>query len=71
MAGARPPGFFTDDDLRGVFSLFDPTGKGKISENQVITGLKALGIDAGESGLAGAGAGEGKESEDAAGRAGA
>jgi len=54
-----------------VFSLFDPTGKGKISENQVITGLKALGIDAGESGLAGAGAGEGKESEDAAGRAGA
>lgn len=69
VAGARPPGFFSDDDLRGVFTLFDPTGKGKISEKQVITGFQALGINVeagsggGDAGR-GAGAGEGKEADE-------
>lgn len=41
--GARPT-FFTDEDLRGMFSLFDPTGTGKISEAQARIGLRNLGL---------------------------
>lgn len=32
------PTFFTFDDLKGMFSLFDPTGRGLISRAQVQTG---------------------------------
>lgn len=37
-AGHRKPTFFTEDDLKGMFSLFDPTGRGVISAAQVQTG---------------------------------
>ena len=43
-ASAPRQTFFTEDDLKGMFSLFDPTKQGKISEAQVRTGLRTLGL---------------------------
>jgi hypothetical protein len=37
-------GFFSDDDLRGMFSLFDPVGSGSISSEQMRTALRNLGM---------------------------
>eukprot|EP01138_Halocafeteria_seosinensis_P004252 gb/GECG01004348.1/.p1 GENE.gb/GECG01004348.1/~~gb/GECG01004348.1/.p1 ORF type:complete len:201 (+),score=38.22 gb/GECG01004348.1/:1-603(+) len=40
----RDPTFFGETDLRGMYSLFDPTRKGHISKQQVETGLSNLGL---------------------------
>ena len=42
--GQQAPTFFTEDDLMGMFTLFDPTGRGVISQAQVETGLRNLGL---------------------------
>jgi len=43
-AGSKnEPKFFTFDDLKGMFSLFDPTGRGVISRAQVQTGMLCSG----------------------------
>ena len=40
LAGGRTaPTFFTEDDFKGMFTLFDPTGRGVISRAQVETGM--------------------------------
>ena len=44
-AEGKKDGFFADDDLRGMFSLFDPTRKGTISPAQAVAGVKSLGLD--------------------------
>jgi hypothetical protein len=36
--------FFTDDDLRGIFSLFDPTHTNNISHEQAVVALKTIGV---------------------------
>lgn len=41
--------YFTDDDLHGMFSLFDPTGSGSISATQAVAGARSLGLDAADS----------------------
>jgi hypothetical protein len=41
---SKRDGFFTDDDLSGMFSLFDPTGKGYLSSDQASAGAKSLGL---------------------------
>jgi hypothetical protein len=41
---ARKDGFFKDEDLRGMFSLFDPTRRGSISPEQACAGVAALGM---------------------------
>ncbi|CAM9966670.1 unnamed protein product [Discosporangium mesarthrocarpum] len=40
-----PTTFFTEQDLEGMFSLFDPTQRGHISPAQYEQALKTLGID--------------------------
>ena len=35
--------FFTDDDLRGMFTLFDPTGRGAIAPAQAVAGARSVG----------------------------
>jgi hypothetical protein len=44
-SGAPTPSFFTDDDLRGIHSLFDATHSGFITPVQARTALKSLGCD--------------------------
>jgi hypothetical protein len=44
--GTAPKPFFTDDDLRGVHSLFDATHNNSITAQQARTALRSLGADA-------------------------
>ncbi len=44
-SGGPAPSFFTDDDLRGIHSLFDATHSGFITQEQAKTALKSLGCD--------------------------
>lgn len=37
--------YFTDDDLHGMFSLFDPTGTGSITPAQALAGARSLGLE--------------------------
>lgn len=41
-------GFFTDDDLTGMFSLFDPTARGYLSREQAAAGARSLGLPEGD-----------------------
>ena len=55
-AGAGAAAFFTDDDLRGIHSLFDPTHSNNITAEQARAALKTIGVApaavAGEAALA-------------------
>ena len=43
-AGAGAAAFFTDDDLRGIHSLFDPTHTNAITAEQARAALKTIGV---------------------------
>ncbi len=45
-AGKGKPSFFTDDDLRGIHSLFDATHNNSITTEQARTALRTLGVEA-------------------------
>ena len=55
-AGAGAAAFFTDDDLRGIHSLFDATHSNNITAEQARSALKTIGVApaavAGEAALA-------------------
>jgi len=42
--GAAAAAFFSDDDLRGMFTLFDPTGRGTVSPEQALAGARSVGV---------------------------
>ncbi|KAA0165360.1 hypothetical protein FNF27_04770 [Cafeteria roenbergensis] len=44
-AGGSSAAYFTDDDLHGMFSLFDPTGTGSITAAQALAGARSLGLE--------------------------
>ena len=44
-AASRPGGLFSTADLRALFSMYDPSGKGCVSGKQVASALGALGLD--------------------------
>lgn len=41
---AQPSQMFSDDDLRGLFSLFDPVSNNYITADQARTALRNLGL---------------------------
>lgn len=43
-AAGKKDGYFTDDDLRGMFALFDRTRRGRITSAQALTGARSLGL---------------------------
>ena len=55
--------FFTNEDLKVMFSLFDPTNSGSISKGQYLTALNSVGIE--KQSVVVAFDGEGKVSQEA------
>lgn len=49
-AGPGLAPFYTEDDLRGLFSLFDPTNQMSISVEQARVALRNVGLDAASAG---------------------
>mmetsp|Transcript_50504 Transcript_50504/g.68689 ORF Transcript_50504/g.68689 Transcript_50504/m.68689 type:complete len:131 (-) Transcript_50504:285-677(-) len=41
----QPSNFFTDDDITALFELFDPIGRGEITESQYFKALQSVGVE--------------------------
>jgi len=42
---SKPTPFFTNDDIITLFEMFDPTGRGEITQSQYYQALKSIGVD--------------------------